>query len=106
MADTTARAAEGDIAGHKPADMMAEVARRAMDQGEEAVRLTLQAIAAAQAPVAERSLADCIRVSDSAAQIAKIYLQSADRTTADLEIHADVIRTDRSGRTRLAKNGD
>jgi len=90
MADTPTKTrehklAEAQIPAQETAEMMVEVARRAMDQGQEAIRLTLRAITAAQTPVAEGSLAHGVRFSDNLAEIAQIYLQATERTAGDLE---------------------
>jgi hypothetical protein len=68
------------------AEGMAGVARLAMDQGQDFVRLAIEAMTQTQAPIAERGLAETMRLSDGVNQIANLYFKFAEeavgRTTA------------------------
>ena len=62
------------------AEGMAEVARMAMDQGQDFIRLAIEAVTQTQAPIAERSLAETMRLSDGFGRIANLYFQFAEHS--------------------------
>jgi phage FluMu protein gp41 len=64
------------------AEGMAEVARRAMDQGQDFIRLAIEAVTQTQTPIAERSLAETMRLTDGFSRIANLYFQFAEDTIA------------------------
>lgn len=66
------------------AEVMAEVARLAMNQGQDFVRLAIEAVTQTQAPIAERSFAETIRLNDGFSRIANLYFEFADDTIGRL----------------------
>ena len=62
------------------AEGMAEVARLAMDQGQDFIRLAIEAVTQTQAPIAERSLAETMRLTDGFSRITNLYFQFAENT--------------------------
>jgi hypothetical protein len=84
MADTVTRRRDqtGTEAGTETlaaaAEGMAQAARLAMDQGQDFIRLAIEAVTQTQAPIAERSLAETMRLSDGFGRIANLYFQFAE----------------------------
>lgn len=60
------------------AEGVAHAARLAMDQGQDFIRLAIEAVTQTQAPIAERSLAETMRLSDGFGRIADLYFQFAE----------------------------
>jgi hypothetical protein len=64
------------------AEGMAHAAQLAMDQGQDFIRLAIEAVTQTQAPIAERSLAETMRLSDGFGRIADLYFQFAQDTVS------------------------
>lgn len=62
------------------AESMAEVARLAMDQGQDFIRLAVEAVTQSQGPIAQRSIAETMRLSDGAGRITELYFKFAEET--------------------------
>lgn len=89
MSATTASPPEGTEAATDtmllPARLMAEVARRAMDQGQEAFRTALQSLTEAQSPMPGWGYKDGSAVVVDGARLAEACNTTVERTAADVE---------------------
>jgi hypothetical protein len=80
--ETTERTADNMLWA---AQTMADVARRAMDQGQEAMRLCLSAMTEPQVSFVETTYAQGRRAAASTTDVAGAYQQAMDRAAADIE---------------------
>lgn len=66
-------------------DVARDMTRRVADQGQEAVRLGLRAVAGTQAPLAEVSYDQSRRLVEATARVTDIYHDAAQRTAEDVQ---------------------